>query len=374
MATNLIASLDTGPTTAQILTVVGKISSVRREDEKKGTPPWSCLQTFLPFADELRPKTEKVFAILKTIEEANIPPTKAVATWIFTTNKLEFAGVNSEGETLDLLFKKKDPETIGEKETVSTYSLLSKTYKKTKCCRDHTFDTLSLQTWHRILFFETKPKIAGKIRLTGSETTCLNGENHRYPHHSVLKDALNDFGRLVSHIAHLVDQLAQTTLEFLLYCFALAAFIQFHFVDLHPFDDGNGLMCRFLSKRMLDTVCSIPFPMFPDRTEYLRSLEEGRTEQNIFDTPKPLCILLLDTALTYFSQVLLEIGFDCVVLVRSTVKYEKYIEEHSMTSEEAAEFRTKMGEGKVWEIMKDGVRIAFQPYDDYCLALCKLTG
>jgi len=27
-----------------------------------------------------------------------------------------------------------------------------------------------------------------------------------------------------------------------------------------------------------------------------------------------------------------------------------------------------MGEGKVWGIRKDGARIAFQPYDDYCLS------
>jgi hypothetical protein len=60
------------------------------------------------------------------------------------------------------------------------------------------------------------------------------------------------------------------------YCLALAAFAQFHFVDIHPFNDGNDRMCRFISKHILDWVLPVPFPMFVDRDKYLMALEVGR--------------------------------------------------------------------------------------------------
>jgi len=77
--------------------------------------------------------------------------------------------------------------------------------------------------------------------------------------------------------------------------FALAAFAQFHFVDIHPFIDGNGRMCRFLSKFILDSVCPLPFPMFPNRILYLEALVAGRSLAPE-KAPMPLLKLLLETA------------------------------------------------------------------------------
>ena len=98
---------------------------------------------------------------------------------------------------------------------------------------------------------------------------------------------------------------------------------------------------------MLDSVCPIPFPIFPDRTNYLRSLEEGRKEKDIFDSLK-LCSLLLDSACPYFKMILSEEGVDDVVLVRSTVNRESHIKKHNLTSDEAEEqFKTKCEEVSV---------------------------
>eukprot|EP01102_Stenamoeba_stenopodia_P020562 TRINITY_DN8074_c0_g1_i1.p1 TRINITY_DN8074_c0_g1~~TRINITY_DN8074_c0_g1_i1.p1 ORF type:complete len:160 (+),score=23.27 TRINITY_DN8074_c0_g1_i1:648-1127(+) len=101
----------------------------------------------------------------------------------------------------------------------------------------------------------------------------------------------------------------------ILYTFALAAFAQFHFVDLHPFVDGNGRVCRLLSKFILDSVCPLPFPMFPNRTAYLRVLIEGRKSSSPFDAPFKLAELLLDTAILSYREHLtvFERPFDLLI-------------------------------------------------------------
>ena len=45
--------------------------------------------------------------------------------------------------------------------------------------------------------------------------------------------------------------------------FKLAAWLLFHFVDLHPFADGNGRMCRLLANRVLCLITPFPVAPFP---------------------------------------------------------------------------------------------------------------
>jgi len=95
--------------------------------------------------------------------------------------------------------------------------------------------------------------------------------------------------------------------------FFLAAFVQFHFVDVHPFLDGNGRMCRFLSKFILDQVCPIPFPMFKDREEYFSTLTNGRNEKDPLNCPKHLLNLLFESAIQYYKEIIsthFDNGFD----------------------------------------------------------------
>lgn len=58
--------------------------------------------------------------------------------------------------------------------------------------------------------------------------------------------------------------------------FRMAAFAQFHVVDIHPFADGNGRVCRFVSKHILDSVLPLPVAMFTNRPAYIDALKQGR--------------------------------------------------------------------------------------------------
>lgn len=72
---------------------------------------------------------------------------------------------------------------------------------------------------------------------------------------------------------------------------------------MHPFVDGNGRMCRFLSKFILDSVCPLPFPMFPKRKPYLQALIVGRTLPPK-TAPQLLAELLLDVAVATYRTLL----------------------------------------------------------------------
>jgi hypothetical protein len=81
--------------------------------------------------------------------------------------------------------------------------------------------------------------------------------------------------------------------------FALAAFAQFHLLDIHLFPDGNGRISRLVSKHILDSVMVFPFPMFEDREVYLSTL----TNRDGIDAPKELMRLMLDEALTHYKTL-----------------------------------------------------------------------
>eukprot|EP01094_Clydonella_sp_ATCC50884_P007570 TRINITY_DN16769_c0_g1_i1.p1 TRINITY_DN16769_c0_g1~~TRINITY_DN16769_c0_g1_i1.p1 ORF type:complete len:204 (-),score=26.88 TRINITY_DN16769_c0_g1_i1:93-680(-) len=79
---------------------------------------------------------------------------------------------------------------------------------------------------------------------------------------------------------------------------SIAAFLQFHFVDIHPYGDGNGRLCRVLSKMMLDEVFPVPLPQFRNRQSYIDALERCRSTR----TTRPLFDLLLDSAICKYEE------------------------------------------------------------------------
>ena len=128
---------------------------------------------------------------------------------------------------------------------------------------------LSLQLvlyWHRELFKETKPDIAGQIRRHGVRIT---GSRFVPPSPVELQPMLQDFfgwhGRSARKM-HSVE---------------LAALVHLGFVTIHPFTDGNGRISRLMMNYVLNKN---RYPMlnieYKNRNSYYRALERSQIRHN----------------------------------------------------------------------------------------------
>ncbi|KAL9655332.1 hypothetical protein ABK040_011173 [Willaertia magna] len=264
-----------------------------------------------PFAESSKYKALELtdlieqFSIGKNDKEQLLPQmsTISVVRWIFYTNKIEEAGMESEEETLSVVIKGKMEVTEkNEKEVIQMYELLVNAYKPENLNGELSklsFDTNSLLKWNKTMLQGILSESEMGIRKSGVETLNLDGTTHYYPNHKIVPDALLNLCTITHHLMKAI----QSTANRVLYTFALAAFIQFHFVDIHPFYDGNGRMCRFLSKRVLDYCCPVPFPMFKDKGRYFEALVNGRTVDASV-APKDLLFLLLESAVDHYREMI----------------------------------------------------------------------
>jgi Fic family protein len=119
--------------------------------------------------------------------------------------------------------------------------------------------------WHRELFNETKPDIAGQIRRHGVRIT---GSRFVPPSPVELQPMLQDFfswyGRSTRKL-HSVE---------------LAALVHLGFVTIHPFTDGNGRISRLMMNYVLNKN---RYPMlnieYKNRNSYYRALERSQVRR-----------------------------------------------------------------------------------------------
>ncbi len=120
--------------------------------------------------------------------------------------------------------------------------------------------------WHKKLFQETKPDIAGKIRKT---RVGISGSKfvpslpvEVYP---ILQDFFKWYERSKNKI-HAVE---------------LAALVHLKFVTIHPFADGNGRISRLMMNFVLNKkgypLMNIPYE---GRNSYYSALEKAQTSKN----------------------------------------------------------------------------------------------
>lgn len=129
-------------------------------------------------------------------------------------------------------------------------------------------DDLNLETilnWHRSLFENTKPKIAGKIR---NYQVAISGSNAELPFPAELNALLRDFFRWYGKnkgSLHPVE---------------LAALVHLKFVSIHPFGDGNGRISRLMMNFVLHRY---GYPMlsisYKNRNSYYTALERSQLKK-----------------------------------------------------------------------------------------------
>ncbi|KAJ3214295.1 hypothetical protein HK099_006946, partial [Clydaea vesicula] len=189
----------------------------------------------------------------------------SVIEWIYATNKLEFSGAETIVDTKKILRALMKTQSNVEKEVLQTAELLSTTYDRS----------------------------SGKLRKSDVYASNIDKSLYYFPHHGLIKDHLFSLGKL--------RYFGRNT--FIVY-FCPSVFHSISFLGTSPFEDGNGRICRFLSKRILDLILPVPFPMFRDREAYLLAIEDGRKESDPFLAPLPLLKLSLNSAISYYKEFL----------------------------------------------------------------------
>jgi Fic family protein len=139
------------------------------------------------------------------------------------------------------------------------------------CNEDFTLTWDRVLNWHKILFHETKPSIAGDFRQYPVE---FGGSNYVPPASSfeinLLLDELLEFWNEQHNKLHPV---------------ILACIMHFRFVSIHPFGDGNGRISRVLMNSIL---YHNQYPMFDIpaniRRSYYSALERAnlKSDESIF--------------------------------------------------------------------------------------------
>ncbi len=127
---------------------------------------------------------------------------------------------------------------------------------------------LSLQTviyWHKKLFSETKPDIAGKIR---DYQVAISGSKHMPPSPVEVYPLLKEYFRWYDKNKKTLNPVD------------LAGIAHLKFVTVHPFGDGNGRISRLMMNYILNRggypMMNIPYE---DRISYYNALERAQTKK-----------------------------------------------------------------------------------------------
>lgn len=137
-------------------------------------------------------------------------------------------------------------------------------YAMLECKKDLSMN--EILHWHRILLQETKPDMAGKIRM---HQVAIARSKFVPPFPAEINSLLREFFEWHSKNKNKIHPVE------------LAALVHLKFVTIHPFSDGNGrisrLMMNFVLQKHNCPMLDIPYS---GRTGYYNALERSQIKKN----------------------------------------------------------------------------------------------
>jgi len=178
----------------------------------------------------------------------------------YNTSKIEGSTLTLK-ETADLLQEQITPKNkalkfVREAEAHKTifYQMLENKNK---------LDLATILYWHKELFKEADPEIAGKIR---AHPVTIARSKVELPLPAELNSLLKEFFTWYNKYYGKINPVL------------MAALVHLKFVSIHPFSDGNGRISRLM---MNHTLNSLGYPMlnieYTNRNAYYTALERSQT-------------------------------------------------------------------------------------------------
>ena len=130
----------------------------------------------------------------------------------------------------------------------------------------HSLNLKKILSWHKMVFENSEPDIAGRIRL---HEIIVTGSRTGFPHPERLNNLLKGFFAWLNKNKNKYNPVE------------LAALVHLKFVTIHPFTDGNGRISRLIANSVLHKN---RHPMlnikYGDRMGYYKSLETSQIWDN----------------------------------------------------------------------------------------------
>jgi len=219
--------------------------------------------------EDWKPQLEKIYQNYKK-EQQKIPPSIQEKNLKNFSVKFTYNTQRIEGSTLTL----KDTTLLLE-DGLTPSNRPSRDIKETEIHQKLFLDVMKqkddlslnvVKKWHKKLFSQTKPDIAGLLR---DYNVGIGGSKFNPPPHTTVVLLVNGFFKWY------------TTSKKKLNPVELAALVHLKFVTIHPFGDGNGRTTRLMMNHVLN---KFDYPLldidYGDRRSYYNALEKSQTKDD----------------------------------------------------------------------------------------------
>ena len=238
--------------------------------------------------------------------------------FIFHVNTEEEHGCRGSVEDIEeCLDNTNSPANVEEQETVNirnAYSYLDQEVKKEE---DELLGLLELklvQEVHKIILENVAVQRGGtppgKLSSNPRRTTW-KGETYEYQNPRDMESAVNTLLDRYNDLLYSMKSEDNSKQEKVYKLFRICSWLIFEFLDLHPFGDGNGRLCRLLCSYILSVMTPFPTPIYniwssSRKEDYKQALVDARKSASRH--PSSLATMIIECNRSGWQEFLKKLG------------------------------------------------------------------